>query len=244
MINTQRWGFIDFDNTLMSTEQYTVPSLISRFNELYRDQINTPLNDELFKQHFHGQARQNLCDNLSKYYNIPIDYSALYHMREWRIMKHLQYIYETEGGIPMAPHVIETLTTLTAPPYGIQLALVSNNPVQRALSAMRYARNHEGEKLSRLFGTHYFEAGDIQKPKPDIYIHAMSQVNTYPESSFAVEDSITGATAAIKAGIPTFGYTGFSEQADILAEKLTNLGCIDTFQDWKDFPDKLKIMIK
>lgn len=222
--------FLDFDNTLMETEQYALPSLITRFNTLYGDQINHLLTLDEFKQYFHGQARETLCDNLSRHFNITVDYSLLYDQRESQIMAHYQQI---PGGIPMAPGLIEKLSLLAKQNY--QFALVSNNPIQRAFAAMRFADNQQGSILAQLFGTHFFEAGSIQKPQPDIYLTAIQQVNADPASSFAVEDSVIGAKAAIAAGLTTFGYTGFSDDPKASQIKLLDAGCISIFHHWECF---------
>lgn len=227
----QKWLFLDFDNTLMGTEQYALPSLIDRFNQLYRTDIDHLLTLDEFKRHFHGQARETLCDNLSRHFNIPVDYATLYDQREWRIMQHYQAIH---GGIPMARGLIEALSLLAK--QGFQFALVSNNPIQRALTAMRFADNQQGHILAQLFKTHFFEAGSIQKPAPDIYLNAMQQVGADPEFSFAVEDSIIGTQAAVAAGLITFGYTGFADDSAAAKAKLLEAGCVSTFSDWEMFP--------
>ncbi len=227
-----KWLFLDFDNTLMATEQYAVPSLIERFNDLYAKVIDHPLTYDEFKQYFHGQARESLCENLSRHFNIDVKFSELYDQREWRIMQHLQSLPE---GVPIAEHLIETLSRLEK--QATTFVLVSNNPIQRALTAMRYASNQKGEELARLFGTYFFEAGDLQKPKPDVYLRALQQVKATPECSFAVEDSVTGATAAIKAGITTFGFTGFADDPIAMKNKLLEVGCENTFHSWREFPD-------
>ncbi|MGD9591191.1 MAG: HAD family hydrolase [Candidatus Berkiella sp.] len=230
MLNT--FLFIDFDNTLMATEQYAVPSLIARFNALYQHFLPKPLTYEEFKKHFHGQARETLCKNLSSHFNIDVDYKALYEKREWRIMQHYQQLPQ---GVEMAPYALETLQHFSE--QGATLALVSNNPIQRALTAMRFAQNKQGDKLASLFKTNFFEAGDVQKPNPDVYLQAMQQVGATPENSFAFEDSITGATAAIKAGLKTFGYTGFADNPESLKEKLLATGCVAVFHSWEAVPE-------
>jgi beta-phosphoglucomutase-like phosphatase (HAD superfamily) len=229
------WLFLDFDNTLMATEQYAVPSLIARFNDLYRDQAGRDLTYEEFKQHFHGQARENLCTNLSKHFNITVDYPTLYESREWRMMQHLQKV---QGGIPMAANLIEALTVLQK--KGFKFAFVSNNPIQRGLTAMRFADNGKGHTLANFFGANFFEAGDIQKPKPDVYLRAMEQLGATPTNSFAVEDSMTGATSAIDAGITTFAFTGYADKPDELAKKLLEKGCVAAFNDWQEFEKALE----
>ncbi len=226
---------IDFDNTMMATEQYALPSLIARFNHLYSAEIAAPLTLETFKQHFHGQARGVLCASLSSYFSIEVDCAALYADREWIMMQHLQ---DVAGGIAMAPHLVETLDGLRTA-HGITAALVSNNPVQRALCAMRYAANGQGDALAALLGTRLFEAGDRQKPLPDAYLRAMAQLCAAPQDCAVIEDSVTGTRAGVAAGIVTFGFTGFAEDKDSARTNLIEAGCRAVFDDWKDLPPLL-----
>ena len=226
---------IDFDNTMMATEQFALPSLIDRFNALYGDSLATPLTLAVFKQHFHGQSRDVLCDNLSKHFNIKVDFATLYADREWIMMQHLQAV---PGGIPMAPHLVETLTALRDS-RGIAAALVSNNPVQRALCAMRYAANRQGEALAALLGTRLFEAGERQKPLPDPYLRAMAQLGVAAADCIVIEDSVTGTRAGVAAGVTTYGFTGFADDKDTLGRSLRDAGCRAVFDDWKDLPTLL-----
>lgn len=230
----KKYLFLDFDNTMMATEQYAVPSLIARFNELYAAQLAAPLTLDIFKQHFHGQARENLCANLASYFSIDVNFADLYRDREWHMMQHLQAIGKS-GGVPMAPHLVDVLAALSA--KGVVLSFVSNNPIQRALAAMRSADNGRGDALAALFGTRFFEAGDVQKPKPDVYIRAMQQVGATPETSAAVEDSVTGVTAAVAAGLTVYGFTGFADAPETTGDKLTAAGAKAVFADWQMFGD-------
>jgi beta-phosphoglucomutase-like phosphatase (HAD superfamily) len=229
---TQRWLLLDFDNCQMATEHLAVPSLIKRFNELYSSHIGQDLTFEEFKEHFHGQARETLCANLSKHFGIKVDYATLYESREWRIMQLLQ-----STGVEMADRLVETLESLQE--KGYKLAFVSNNPIQRGLASMRYAKNGQGDRLARLFGTAFFEAGDVQKPKPDVYLRAMEQLGTSSQNCFAVEDSPTGVTAAVKAGITTFGFTGFADDSKNIIDKLKEKGAKSCFHQWKELPSLL-----
>lgn len=222
------WLFLDFDNTLMHTEPHALPSLIARFNTLYHTQIEQALTLETFQKQFHGQARETLCESLSQYFHISVEYTKLYAHREQHVMQHYQSL---EKGVQMAPHLIHTLSILKK--RKIQCALVSNNPIQRAFAAMRYADNQQGETLATFFGTYYFEAGRQQKPHPDVYLFARQQVGARG-LCFAVEDSIAGATAAIRANLPTFGFTGFS--SNLYGKKLLEIGCVALFDDWRHFP--------
>lgn len=227
------WLFIDFDNTMMATEYIAVPSLVSRFNQLYSGTIGRDLTVEEFKENFHGQAREVLCAHLSKHFSIEVDYATLFEAREWRMM---QVLHQT--GVEMAPNLIETLTTLKSH-QGFRLAFVSNNPIQRALAAMRYATNGRGDELANLFGTSFFEAGDKQKPLPDPYLRAMEQVGAVASKSFAIEDSVTGLTSAISAGITCFGFLGFADDQEAMRAKLLKNGARGCFSNWSELPELL-----
>jgi len=229
---TQRWLLLDFDNCQMETEHLAVPLLIERFNELYASQIDSILTYEDFKKYFHGQAREFLCNNLSKHFGIKVDYSILYADREWRMLQMLK-----NTGVKMADHLIETLENLQK--IGYKFAFVSNNPIQRGLAAMRYATNGQGDRLARLFGTAFFEAGDTQKPKPDVYLRAIEQLGTSPQHCYVVEDSTTGVTAAVAAGIVTFGFLGFADNMLEMAQKLKDKGATNSFCCWRELPDLL-----
>jgi len=181
-----------------------------------------------------GKPEKIYVKNLSNHFKINIDYPLLYDSREWRIMQHLQNI---PGGIPMAPNLINTLSQLSE--QGVILSLVSNNPISRALTAMRFADNGQGDLLAGLFGSRFFEAGEVQKPKPDIYQRAMLQVGAKPEYSFAVEDSITGSSSSVRAGITTFGFTGYADNAVEMGKKLLDNGCVAVFNSWEEFPAHL-----
>lgn len=230
------WLFIDFDNTMMGTEQYSIPILVKRFNELYADKIGREMTIEEFETNFQGDARETLCRKLSDYFNIHIDYPILFANREALMMNFLQ-----ENGAPMAENLVETLEELAQ--QNIKFAFASNNTIQRCLAAMRYATNGKGETLARLFGTHYFESGAIQKPDPDIYLRAIKQTGADPARSFAIEDSLTGARAALSAELKTFGYLGFAEHPETREKELLNLGVTACFRDWSEFPALLKTII-
>ncbi|MBK9205915.1 MAG: HAD family phosphatase [Candidatus Obscuribacter sp.] len=222
------WLFIDFDNTMMGTEFLAIPTLVDRFNQLYGAKTAHLLTTEEFQEYFGGQARQSLCQNLSKHFGIDVIYEDLYDSREWRMMQALK-----TTPVQMAVGLIETLRASRE--RGLKLAFVSNNPIMRAFAAMRSATNGQGEDLAALFGTAYFEAGDIQKPKPDVYLRALEQVGADVALSYAVEDSVSGVKAAVAAGLKTFGYTGFGNDPIKDQDKLIKAGAHACFSDWRDF---------
>ncbi|ETZ05418.1 HAD family hydrolase [Holospora undulata] len=222
-----RWILLDFDNTLMGTERLTVPLLIRRFNEQYKDKISFPLTIECFETHFQGKTRESLCDHLSNYFKIKVDCEVLYYEREIEIARSFQ-----ENLVEMAFYVIEALTIVR---QRYKLALVTNSPLQRVFSAMRWAKNGRGKNLAKIFETSFFESGNSPKPLPNVYFFAMNQLRVLPVHCIAVEDSVAGAAASIRSGIKTFGYTGFSYNRLCSEERLKAAGVVQCFDDWRQF---------
>jgi HAD superfamily hydrolase (TIGR01509 family) len=85
------------------------------------------------------------------------------------------------------------------------------------------------------------------KPDPKIYIYACEQLGVKPEETLTVEDSKSGATAAMRANIPLIAYVGVygeeegKEKMDEMAKKLeTETKATATMYDWKEFPECVK----
>lgn len=74
------------------------------------------------------------------------------------------------------------------------------------------------------------------KPDPAIYLHALERLEVSPQRAIAVEDSIPGAEAAIRAGCRTIGNVGFvppAERADRRAT-LECLGVDEVISCWEE----------
>ena len=61
-----------------------------------------------------------------------------------------------------------------------------------------------------LFGPRIFSAHDVAngKPAPDLLLHAAKTLGAAPADCLVVEDSVAGVTAATRAGMTVFGFTG------------------------------------
>jgi len=77
------------------------------------------------------------------------------------------------------------------------------------------------------------------KPDPAIYLHALRALALEPEHAVAVEDSPTGATSAVAAGIPTIGNLQFVQPAeqDERRRLLTEAGVVTVVSSWDEVVD-------
>jgi HAD superfamily hydrolase (TIGR01509 family) len=87
--------------------------------------------------------------------------------------------------------------------------------------------------LDRLVEGRVFSAEDVArgKPAPDLYLHAANVMGVAPEHCLVVEDSITGATAALAAGMQVVGFVGGSHIRAGHDRQLLALGAVSVVGD-------------
>jgi beta-phosphoglucomutase-like phosphatase (HAD superfamily) len=82
-------------------------------------------------------------------------------------------------------------------------------------------------------------ATPASKPDPAIYLHACAQLGIEPGQGLAVEDSVAGATSAVRAGCPTIGIVTFlppSERAR-RREELEDVGVLAVVSSWPELTE-------
>jgi HAD superfamily hydrolase (TIGR01509 family) len=112
----------------------------------------------------------------------------------------------------------------------------TNGPRHRALEALRIVKidHHFGERLTT------FEDVVNGKPAPDIYLLAAKRAGFPTGDCLVVEDSVTGATAAVAAGCQVLGFTGTHADRAEHALKLVQIGCFRVFDDMAELPGIVK----
>jgi len=143
------------------------------------------------------------------------------------------------------PGVTEQLELLKK--QGYPMSVVSTSAKSRVVASL------EKTNLDRFFPPeHVYSAATSltppsSKPDPAIYNYACEQLGVKNAEAITVEDSKSGATAAMRANIPCIGYVGIygieegkekmEEMAKILKEQTK---CLSIMYDWKDFQKCLK----
>lgn len=74
--------------------------------------------------------------------------------------------------------------------------------------------------LLHRFPGRVFSAEDVEhaKPAPDVYLHAAKTLGVAAKRCAVVEDSVSGVTAGVAAGMTVFGFSGSVTRAERLAE--------------------------
>lgn len=121
--------------------------------------------------------------------------------------------------------------------YG--MSIVSSSALPRVLASIKRADQSKYFDEDKIFSAATSMPIPSSKPDPAIYLFACEKLGVKPEECLAIEDSRSGATAAMRAGINLLGYTGAchdKEEADATAKILTHdCKALDIMSDWKDF---------
>ena len=81
-----------------------------------------------------------------------------------------------------------------------------------------------------------YEEVRLGKPAPDIYIRAAEKAGAEPGDCLVIEDSLTGATAALRAGCQVFGFTATHMNPERHGEALRQIGVETVFHGMDDLP--------
>lgn len=143
------------------------------------------------------------------------------------------------------PNVTKNMEWIKA--QGYPMSVVSTSAKSRVVASL------EKCNLDRFFkNEHVYSAASSldppsSKPDPKIYNYACEQLGVKNADAITVEDSKSGATAAMRAGIPCIAYVGIyrieegTEKQEQMAKRLTDeCKCFAVMRDWDEFPGILE----
>ena len=123
---------------------------------------------------------------------------------------------------------------------GGHYSVASNSPQARVAEALRLTH------LTAFFGNRIttFEHVGRGKPEPDVFIEAARRAGTIAAHCLVVEDSVTGVTAARRAGCAVLGFTGTHHEPAAHAAILKSAGAEATFQHMAGLPALVRKFVK
>jgi HAD superfamily hydrolase (TIGR01509 family) len=125
------------------------------------------------------------------------------------------------------PGVREALHAIDLP-----LAVASNGRTENVLHALDLAGLRDRVDI----GVFSAEQVALPKPAPDLYLLAARTAGIPPERCLVVEDSPTGVTAALAAGMRVIGFLGASHIPPEHADTLRQLGVEAFLHDMRELP--------
>jgi len=238
-----KYILLDCDNTLCLSERLAFEACTDLTNELlekYNIKERYTVDDLL--EAFVGQNFRGMMVGLQKKHNFQMPADQLE-----------EYVGKELGAVtaklkakckpcPGAPEELERLKKA-----GYPMSVVSTSAKPRVVASL------EKTGIDHYFpNEHVYSAATSlnppsSKPDPKIYLYACEQLGVKPEETVTVEDSKSGATAAMRAGIPCIGYVGvykLEEGEEKMKQMEKTLreqcNCVEIMYEWKEFPELLK----
>ncbi len=152
---------------------------------------------------------------------LPQDWVARFYDRMYAMLA---------AGTPLIPGIVAVLDALDA--AGVPYAMGSNGTLEK----MSITLGQHG-LMSRFRATLSGQALGRPKPAPDLYLAAAAACGADPAACVVIEDSATGARAALAAGIPCLGFAPHGPDAPA-ARGMAALG-VPLFADMAGLPARL-----
>ncbi len=142
----------------------------------------------------------------------------------------MEELYLTE--LRIVPGVVDALNHLKR--KGIGMSIGSNSPTARVELAIKLTG------IANYF-TGITSVADVEngKPAPDIFLRAAELAGVAASGCLVVEDSTTGATAAVAAKMRTLGFVGTHHEPDRQAAALKKLGAFAILKRMDSLPNYL-----
>jgi len=229
----------DCDNTLVLSEVLAFKACANLANSILEKQgISDRYTGDQLIQDFVGQNFRGMMMSIQEKYNFTLPEDELEHyvgqeMNE--VIKNLEAeAKECEGATAEMERLTQT--------GKYRIAVVSSSAKPRVVASVKKVGQDKYFPDDLIFSAATSLDKPTTKPDPAIYLHAMEVVGAKPENSLAVEDSKSGALAAIRAKIHTVAYVGAypEEEQKEKADMLMGLGCEALMYKWTEFPEILK----
>ena len=200
----------DCDGVLVDSEKITMRVLTGMLNQLGL----AVLEEELFKR-FVGKSIAQCTAIIGGLLGRPVP-------DEFWSDFHLLIVSAMESSLQPVAGISETLDSLSLP-----YCVASNGTHAK----MRTTLGITG--LLPRFDGKRFSVEDVTrgKPAPDLFLHAAAAFDVAPSACVVVEDTATGVSAGVAAGMTVFGYAALTP-----AEQLLEAGARTTFDDMTQLP--------
>ncbi len=205
------------DGLLIDSETWTLRAWKDACLEL-----GFELTDEICHQGI-GKGRKEFKLRLTDHFGDDFDADKAERLRE-----EIGRVKVEKDGLPLKPGALELLAFIAE--QKLPLALATSTGRSEAL----FRLNAAGLDLSLFNASVCGEEAGRKKPYPDPYLAAAKLLRVAPESIFAFEDSPTGVSSALEAGMTVFCVPDILTVQPLPGRKLllhkSLLECLDTLR--------------
>ncbi|KEF56641.1 phosphoglycolate phosphatase [Exophiala aquamarina CBS 119918] len=238
-----KYILLDCDNTLVLSERLAFEACADLTNEILEKQgLSDRYTVDSLLEDFVGQNFRGMLIGLQKKHNFTLKPDELEDYVAQELGRVTQKLSEKATPCPGVPEILKSLKE-----QGYPMSVVSTSAKPRVVASLI-----KTDIAGYFPNEHVYSAATSlnppsSKPDPKIYLYACEQLGIKPSEAVTVEDSKSGATAAMRAGIPLIGYVGVygieegKEKMDQMATLLREQCKADEIMyDWKEFPELLK----
>jgi beta-phosphoglucomutase-like phosphatase (HAD superfamily) len=234
---------LDCDNTLVQSERFAFEACADLTNEVMKKySIDAHYTAESLLEDFVGHNFRGMLKGLQQKHNFTMSDADLE-----------DYVQQELGAVTRklsqkaveCPGVTKELNKLKE--MGYPMSVVSTSAKSRVVASIEKAGIDHFFPPEHVYSAATSLDPPSSKPDPAIYHFAAKQLGVKESEAVTVEDSKSGATAAMRAGIPCIGYVGIygieegKEKMEQMAKLLTEeTKCVAIMYDWSEFQDCLK----
>lgn len=237
------YALFDCDNTLALSEFLAFEACTELSNEiLEKHSIDHKYTVHQLLETFVGQNFRGMCNKLQEIHKFKMEPKEVDEYVDRELGAVTAKLTEKCQPCPGAPEMLEWTHK-----QGYKMSVVSTSAKPRVVASIK-----------KIGVDHYFPDEHVysaatslnppsSKPDPKIYLYACEQLGVKPSEVVTVEDSKSGATAAMRAGIPCVAYVGVygieegEEKMHQMAKLLTEeTKAVVVMYDWKEWPECLK----
>ncbi|MGA3149435.1 MAG: HAD family hydrolase [Acidimicrobiales bacterium] len=198
----------DCDGVLVDSERLAVRTEVEILSSL-----GWRLTASEIVERFVGRSAAYMHGEIERHLGRSIDWDAEFEPR-------YREVFERE--LVAVPGVVEALDEITVP-----VCVASSGSHEK----MRFTLGKTG--LIERFDGRIFSVDEVAhgKPAPDIFLFAAERMGASPDRCAVIEDSVSGVTAGLAAGMTVFAFAGGVTGADQLS-----IGEAVVFDDMGDLP--------
>jgi HAD superfamily hydrolase (TIGR01509 family) len=201
----------DCDGVLVDSERLAI-----RTEAEILSRLGWSLTEEEIVERFVGQSAAHMHGEIERHLGRSIDWEAEFELRYQEVF--------TRELVPV-PGVVEALDLIAG-----ATCVASSGSHQR----MKFTLGITG--LFDRFAGRIYSADEVErgKPAPDIFLHAAAEMGVPPGRCAVIEDSVSGVTAGLAAGMAVFAFSGGVTGSSALA-----LDGAMVFEDMAALPELL-----
>jgi len=177
----------DMDGVICHTNPFHAKAF-----EVFFDKYKISYSEKEFEDHMYGKHNSHI---MTYFFKRPIHGSELLALEDEKEAL-FREIYKDE--VKTIPHYVDFLNTLKE--QNFKTAIATSAP--RANMDLIIDQLHIREKMDSLLAS---ENVTLHKPHPEVYLKSAENIAITPENCIVFEDSFSGVTAGLNAGMKVIG---------------------------------------